>query len=106
VAISEAEFAELARQADQQRLEPTDMPCSFYVTATSETDDADPPDAETGLRVAVPGAATIELSSRQPLADVTIGVRSATDATFVELGTAVGLVDGGCVVRPLVRRGW
>ena len=83
VAISDQQFGDLQRQANQHPLSPTDMPCSFYVTRSDPQSDVPLSQTDSGWAVPVPGSFTIDLTARQPLRDVTVGIQSpdSTDIT-------------------------
>ena len=85
VAISADEFAAIDADAATHRLTPTDMPCGFYLRVEAVGGGA--------VLAILPNSVPVDLSTTQPMATVTLSVRSATDTRDIPVLTVTHLTD-------------
>jgi hypothetical protein len=93
VAISEQQFAELKDEAAKHPLTPTDMQCSFYIQSSAPRSVGAMSTAEGQTVISAPGSFTIDLTTTQPLGEVTIGVRTMMNPDVTTLNTLQRLTE-------------
>jgi hypothetical protein len=109
VGVSDQQFTELKAAADASPLSPTDMPCGFYLRGTNAQSDNPNADRSNGF-LSVPAGGhtvatvTVDLTTRQPLGAVTIGLEAefsgpsgAIDTTSVIVGRVDHITDPATV---------
>lgn len=109
VGVSDQQLSDLKAAADANPLSPTDMPCGFYLRGTNAQ--SDNPNAEQSNGVlSVPAGGdtvatvTVDLTTRQPLGAVTIGLEAefnspsgTVDTTSVTVGRINHITDTATV---------